>query len=275
MRRLPSLVAILLFVVARLAGQTHLSPAAGALSESTKAAQSAVATQWKASQISPARAEELIRACRNLAALDSSEHDQNCRTNPAVVWALGFLERPTAKLSPRAKESVRAYREIYSHDSSANLAPSGLAIPADKDVRAALVAALVTDINDVSATYLAGADRGDTRRRIAAEASLNVLFADLKDALGVKSSLLPEDPLALAGPEAIDKEISGLKAYKTKLDHAAAVFPTPDIRETLEPVRRRLNRLDQIVVSDQVGQFHRARDEIEASLDTATWRRLA
>jgi hypothetical protein len=100
---------------------------------------------------------------------------------------------------------------------------------------------------------------------------LNILFRDLAKAIGDRASLLPEDPLALAGGEAIRREVEGLKAYRSRLDHVAASFPLPDTVATLESIDHRLTRLDKILASDQPGQFHQARDSIEAQIDSSVW----
>jgi hypothetical protein len=167
----------------------------------------------------------------------------------------------------------------YSHASQGASAgsPSGpppADAPADPDLRTDLTAALSLEIDDLTVSYQRAAETANVRKRLAAEAKLNVLVRDLGKALGDKAAQLPEDPLALAGEDAILQEIRALKAYKFRLDHVAANFPLPDSVATLESIDDRLARLDAIIKSDQPGQFHRARDSIAAGVDLAVFVQL-
>jgi len=253
--------------------QSHpLSP----LAVATGAARSTLQFQQVEPRLSQAQAEQLLRACSTLAQADADEYRTRCVSNPAVLWSVRFLSRPTTKLSPRMKEVLSSYSRASQGSTIAGSAtgPSSPGSLADPDLRSALTAALSLEIDDLSVSYQRAAETANVRKRLAAEAKLNVLVRDVRKALGDKAALLPDDPLALAGEEAILQEIGTLKAYKFRLDHIAANFPLPDTVATLQSIDDRLARLDAIIKSDQPGQFHRARDSIAAGIDLAVFIQL-
>jgi len=244
------------------------------LASAAGAARSALQFQQVEPRLTQAQAEQLLRACNTLAQVDADEHKTRCVGNPAVLWTVRFLSRPTTKLSPRTKESLSSYSRASQGPSGSSATGPASPTPADPDLRTALTAALSLEIDDLSVSYYRAAETANVRKRLAAEAKLNVLVRDLRKALRDKADQLPEDPLALAGEDAILQEIGALKAYKFRLDHVAANFPLPDTVATRQSIDERIARLDAIIKSDQPGQFHRARDSIAGGIDLSAFTQL-
>ena len=270
-----ALTIALLFRTALLAQDNRKTPShpLSPLAVVSDAARSTLQFQQVEPKLSQAQAEQLLRACNTLAQVDPDKHKTRCSGNPAVLWSVRFLSRPTTKLSPRMREVLSTYSRASQGASQAS-GPSPAGVPSDPDLRTALTAALSLEIDDLSVSYQRAAETANVRKRLAAEAKLNVLFRDLRKALGDKAAQLPEDPLALAGQDAILQEIGTLKAYKFRLDHLAANFPLPDTVATLQSIDDRLARLDAIIKHDQPGQFHRARDSIAAEIDLPVFAQL-
>lgn len=272
MRAFWSVLSVSFFVGASLCAQTKSGASAtppNPLDIAVRAAQAALETQTVESRLSQSHAERLVHACSTLAELDADEHKTRCVGNPAVSWSIRFLIGPSTKISPRLVAIVRDYAKGSPPGPEAS--HSLLSDLKDPDARSALRAALSLEIDDLSVSYYKAAESGNIRRRFNAEAGLLAIYRDLKIVLGDKSVLLPEDPLALAGSDAINGEISALKAFRFKLDHVAASFPLPDTIATIQSIDERLARLETIISTDQPGRFNRARDDLAASADLSKW----
>jgi hypothetical protein len=276
--RVALLLGSLLLIVSASANAELMPPqetSTQIVNETVQAAGASLGNAESGARLSLSEAERLVEACNDLAELDPRAHETYCSGNPAVQWSMAHLSLATTKLSPRTRRIFHAYatREQRSGSSEPEK-DDWLTLPSDPDSRQALSSALSTEIDYLSVSFQRSAERGNIHKRLGAEAKLNILYRDLREALGEKSSLLPSDPLSLAGEDALNVEIRSCKAYRNRLSRFIAKFPLPDSTETLQSLDNRIDRLNALIESDQPGRFHRARDSIEASLDVARWNHL-
>jgi hypothetical protein len=198
---------------------------------------------------------------------------------PTSVQVLGTNE---AALTPDERLTVQYYKSA-----SASIGDSTFTPPPRKTIPPALAAAsieerlavakaLAAEITKISMEYRLASVRGSLSRRIEVEARLRTLYADLKKALGPKSHLLPSDHHSFVSSK--DILASSLNSYKIErryFDYFMALVNNADVQTTHDTLSEEIARLEALIDSDQPGQFHRARGEIEAAINVSEWHALA
>lgn len=280
-------VAALLFVAFLF---THFQGAAAfgqsdppTLDQLRRAAEQSLPSTAGSENLSPAQARRLVHACFQLAQLSPEDHEQVCGGNAALRASVQAIGANEAALTPDERLALQFYRSASASSTgdSSFKPPSRKTIPpalaaASVEERRAVAKALAAEITKISMEYRLASVRGSLSRRIEVEARLRTLHADLKKALGSKSHLLPSDPHALVSSK--DVLASSLNSYKTEqryFDYFTALVNNADVQTTRDTLSEEIARLEALIDSDQPGQFHRARGEIEAAIDVEEWRALS
>jgi hypothetical protein len=274
-----------LFLVASLFTHFQVSTAFGqsnppTLDQLRRVAERSLPSAAAGEHLSRAQARRLVRTCFQLAQLSPEDHEQVCGGNEALLASVRALGGNEAALMPDERLALQFYRSASTGGSSfARLPPKTIPpalAAASVEERRAVARALAAEITRISTEYRLASVRGSLSRRIEVEAQLRTLYADLKQALGSKSHLLPPDPHAfVSSKEMLAESINSYRAEQRYFDYFTALVNNPDVQTTRDTLAAEISRLEALIESDQPGQFHRARGEIEAALDLDVWRDLS
>jgi hypothetical protein len=253
-----------------------------ALEQLQRAAEQSLPLAARSENLSHAQARRLVRACFELAQLSPEDHEQVCVGNEALLASVQALGANKAALTADERLALQFYRSASAATADASFnPPSQKTIPpalaaASVKERGAVAKALAAEITRISMEYRLASVRGSLSRRIEVEAQLRTLHADLKKALGSNSHLLPSDPHALvSSKDVLASSLNSYKAEQRYFDYFMALVNNADVQTTYDTLGEEIQRLEALIDSDQPGQFHRARGEIEAAIDIDEWRSLS
>lgn len=264
------------FLRSPVSGQVASSP----LDELTRAAQMSLPLPAAPETSDQSGAVRLVQDCFNLIQISSEEHQRVCTGNVALLQVLASLTGNEEGVTPSQRRAIQFYKSTPPSTGAIVPAPVPPTIPpslanSSDELRRQMAQALTAEITTVSIRYAAAAYAGGLSKRIEAEARLRVLHNELRKLLGSKSNLLPQDPRAcVTDVEVLVKALNNLKAQKRYYDYFAAVAGTSDVRQTVDTLNQEIAELEALIASDQPGQFHRARGEIEAAMTMKAWRQL-
>ena len=243
-------------------------------------------------------ARRLVESCYALARLDPERHGRIWSANPAVAYARDLLRTGAEPSSPidrhfrdfhgpqsgdhGAKGPDRSGPEPSTEKAHTPRPEAGPDAPPPPQVQTGQTtppvapndpaSAIELEIRDLSLRYAQNVAHKNIRSMLEVESTVKVLHRDLTHALGDQASaLLPDDPLSLLGEPALKAARDGAVADQRRLEAIHAIFPSPDLKVSLNALGAYIADLDEAIRSDEPGKFHRARDALANALDNEKW----
>ena len=245
--------------------------------------------------LSREEAKRLVESCYSLARLDPERHDRICSPNPAVAYAKKLLrsesdgsspvdrhfrdfhgprpehpegpDHPTVGTQPGDTHPAEPGAEKPAPTPRVESPPAQPSSPTNDNS-----SGLEAEIRDLSLAYARSSAHRSIQRMLEIQAKVMVLHRDLAHALGNNAkALLPVEPLAILEESALKAARDGASSDHHRLEEIQALFPSPELKASVESIGAYIAKIDNIIQADMPGKFHRARDALANALDNEKW----
>jgi hypothetical protein len=216
--------------------------------------------QAASNPFSTSEARRLVLACDELRDLDPQRYQSVCADNPALTHALSLLTAKAADLTPQERERINRFARPDS-------AQSGQAERRAKILtrvagHAAYTEAVEREVRAVSASFGQALSGGSVAGLMRAESKLNVLAQNLKQSMGKKADVIPENHFLLLERPALQVLLDHANQQRHKAAKALALAPTGSRAVLLENLDQRIAHLQDAQRRNPEFHRHFPRDDL-------------